>query len=272
MSNQGSTHYYAEARVVSNTRESSRVNTLTLRVGEKLSIEPGQFLMVWRPGDGEIPITPSLIEDETLSLTIEKMGFTSSRLAELQPGEKVFLRGPYGNGFNLSLPGRYLLVGGGTGAASLTPSYLKLSEKKVETLFLVGGRSRDNLVYVSKLRELKARFQVATDDGSEGFKGTLPEFFEKIVSENRFENVLTIGPEKMMVKIAEKCREHNILCQVSLVRIVKCGLGICGSCVLDPLGLRICVDGPVFYGDRILGTDFGRRMRDEAGRKTEVVL
>jgi dihydroorotate dehydrogenase electron transfer subunit len=76
----------------------------------------------------------------------------------------------------------------------------------------------------------------------------------------------------MMVKIAEKCLEKKILCQVSLVRIVKCGLGICGSCVLDPVGLRVCVDGPVFYGDMILGTDFGRSMRDEAGRKTEVVL
>lgn len=272
MRNQCSTHYYAEARVVSNIMESSRVNTLILRVGEKLSVKPGQFLMVWKPGDGEIPITPSLIEGETLSLTIEKIGFTSSRLAELNPGEKVFLRGPYGNGFNLELPGRYLLVGGGTGAASLTPSYLKLVEKKVETLFLVGGRNRDNLVYLDKLRELNARFQIATDDGSVGFKGMLPEFFEEIVSKDRFENILTIGPEKMMVKIAEKCRRLNVSCQVSLVRIVKCGLGICGSCVLDPVGLRVCVDGPVFYGDTILDTDFGKHMRDEAGRKTEVVL
>lgn len=271
MRSPGSTHYYVEARVASNIKENNRVNTLVLHVKEELGAKPGQFLMVWRPGDGEIPITPSLIEKKTLSLTIEKMGFTSNRLAELKPGEKVFLRGPYGNGFNLELPGRYLLVGGGTGAASLTPSYLKL-EKNVETLFLVGGRSRDNLVYVNKLRELKARFQIATDDGSEGFKGMLPEFFEKIVSEKRFENVLTIGPEKMMIRIAEKCHELGISCQVSLVRIVKCSLGVCGSCVLDPAGLRVCVDGPVFYGDRILGTDFGKYMRDEAGRRTEVVL
>ncbi len=268
----GSAHHYLEAKIVSNIRENNKVNTLVLRVEEKPSIEPGQFLMVWRPGDGEIPITPSLIDVGTLSLTIEKVGFTSTRLAELKPGEKVFLRGPYGNGFNLSLPGRYLLVGGGTGAASLTPAYMRLVEKNVEPLLLVGGRSRDNLVYVSKLRELKARFQIATDDGSDGFKGTLPELFNEVASKNRFENVLTIGPEKMMVKIAEKCRELEISCQVSLVRIVKCGLGICGSCVLDPVGLRVCVDGPVFYGDRIIGTDFGRCMRDEEGRRTEVVL
>ncbi|MEM2930311.1 MAG: dihydroorotate dehydrogenase electron transfer subunit [Thermoproteota archaeon] len=265
-------HYYLEANVVSNIRETNRVNTLVLRLSQGLKIEPGQFLMVWRPGDGEIPITPSMVEDETVCLTIEKVGFTSSRLAELKPGEKVFLRGPYGNGFNLCLPGKYLLVGGGTGAASLTPAYLRLVEKGVETLLLVGGRNRENLVHVDRLKKLGARFQITTDDGSEGFKGTLPEFFEQVVSANRFENVLTIGPEKMMVKIAEKCLEQGMVCQVSLVRIVKCGLGICGSCVLDPLGLRVCVDGPVFYGEKILGSDFGRYMRDETGRRTEVAL
>ncbi|MBO3832623.1 MAG: dihydroorotate dehydrogenase electron transfer subunit [Candidatus Brockarchaeota archaeon] len=264
-------HYYLEATVASNISETSRVNTLVLRLREELKIVPGQFLMVWRPGDGEIPITPSLTMGETLCLTIEKVGFTSSRLASLKPGEKVFLRGPYGNGFNLSLPGRYLLIGGGTGAASLTPAYLSLVKKGVETLFLVGAKNRESLVYVRMLRELGAGFQVATDDGSEGFKGTLPEFFAEVSSRNRFENVLTIGPERMMVKIAEKCVEQGVSCQVSLVRIVKCGLGVCGSCVLDPLGLRVCVDGPVFHGEKILGSDFGRFMRDEAGRRVEVI-
>ena len=121
MSSVNTAHYYVEASVVSNINETRRVNTLVLRLSRGLKTEPGQFLMVWRPGDGEIPITPSLVEDETVCLTIEKVGFTSSRLAELKPGEKVFLRGPYGNGFNLSLPGKYLLVGGGTEAALLTP-------------------------------------------------------------------------------------------------------------------------------------------------------
>ncbi len=264
-------HYYLEADVVSNISETSRVNTLVLRLSEDLKIEPGQFLMVWRPGDGEIPITPSFAEGETLCLTIERVGFTSNRLASLKPGEKLFLRGPYGNGFNLGHAGSYVLIGGGTGAASLAPAYLQLAEKSVETVFLVGARSRENLVYVRRLRELGVRFQVATDDGSEGFKGTLPEFFEEVASRNRFENALTIGPERMMLKIAEICVKRGIACQVSLVRIVKCGLGICGSCVLDPLGLRVCVDGPVFHGEKILESDFGRYMRDEAGRRIEIV-
>ncbi|MGQ9595966.1 MAG: dihydroorotate dehydrogenase electron transfer subunit [Thermoproteota archaeon] len=264
--------YYLKASVISNMKENSRVNTLVLRLEDQLNIEPGQFLMVWRPGDGEIPITPSLLEGYEVYLTIEKVGFTSARLAELKPGERAFIRGPYGRGFNLNLPGKYLLVGGGTGAASLTPSYLKLAEGGINVLLLVGGRSRDNLVYVDKLRELGARIMVSTDDGSEGFKGMLPELFEKVVSKGLFENVLTIGPEKMMFKVAKKCHELGIKCQVSLVRIVKCGIGICGSCVLDPVGLRICVDGPVFYGDEILETDFGHLMRDESGRRVEVTL
>ncbi|MCS7138711.1 MAG: dihydroorotate dehydrogenase electron transfer subunit [Crenarchaeota archaeon] len=265
-------HYYIEAEVESNIMETSRVNTLTLKLDRFINIKPGQFLMVWRPGDGEIPITPSLTQGNTICLTIEKVGFTSNRLANLKVGEKVFLRGPYGNGFNLEHPGKYLLVGGGTGAASLTPAYLKLVEKGVYTLFLVGGRNIENLVYVNKLREIKANIQIATDDGSEGFHGTLPELFKKTVSEDFFENVLTIGPEKMMFKIAEECLKRGMSCQVSLVRIVKCGIGFCGSCVLDPVGLRICVEGPVFNASEILGTDFGFYMRDEMGRRIEVTL
>jgi dihydroorotate dehydrogenase electron transfer subunit len=266
------THYYVEAKVLSNVRETSRVNTLVLKLDESMEVKPGQFLMVWRPGDGEIPITPSLTQEDTVCLTIERVGYTSNRLASLKAGEKVFLRGPYGNGFNLEHPGKYLLVGGGTGAASLTPAYLKLVEKGVQTLFLVGGRNSDNLVYVNKLRELKANIRIATDDGSEGFHGTLPDFFKKVVAGEFFENVLTIGPEKMMVKIAEECFRRGIRCQVSLVRIVKCGIGFCGSCVLDPVGLRVCVDGPVFDAEKILGTDFGSYMRDEAGKRVEVIL
>lgn len=265
-------HYYIEAEVVRNIIETSRVNTIVLKLDRYMEVKPGQFLMVWRPGDGEIPITPSLTQGETICLTIEKVGFTSSRLASLKAGEKVFLRGPYGNGFNLEYPGKYLLVGGGTGAASLTPAYLKLVEKGVQTLFLVGGRNSDNLVYVNKLRELKANIQIATDDGSVGFHGTLPEFFKKVIAENFFENVLTIGPEKMMFKVAEECHRNGIKCQVSLVRIVKCGIGFCGSCVLDPVGLRICMEGPVFNAEEILGTDFGAYMRNETGRRVEVTL
>jgi len=265
-------HYYVEAKVLSNIRETSRVNTLVLKLNKSMKIEPGQFLMVWKPGDGEIPITPSLIQEDTVCLTIEKVGHTSNRLASLSAGEKVFLRGPYGKGFNLEYLGKYLLVGGGTGAASLTPAYLKLVEKNVKTLFLVGGRSNDNLVYVNKLIELNANIKIATDDGSRGFHGTLPELFEKVIAEEFFENVLTIGPEKMMVKIAEECYKKGIRCQVSLVRIVKCGIGFCGSCVLDPVGLRVCVDGPVFNAEEILGTDFGSYMRDDAGKRVEVTL
>jgi 2-polyprenylphenol hydroxylase and related flavodoxin oxidoreductases len=87
-----------------------------------------------------------------------------------------------------------------------------------------------------------------------------------------YDMIYACGPEKMLRSLLEFFNEKDLLekTQFSLSRIIKCGLGICGSCCIDPKGLRVCRDGPIFYGGEILNSEVGRYERDHTGRRRKV--
>ena len=111
---------------------------------------------------------------------------------------------------------------------------------------------------------------IATEDGSAGEKGLVTELSKQLLGEGRFDLILTCGPERMMREVVRQGLEHGVRVQASLERYMKCGFGVCGSCVLDPLGLRVCVDGPVFDGALLMKTEFGELKRDASGARVPV--
>jgi dihydroorotate dehydrogenase electron transfer subunit len=248
---------FRPARIERVVEENRRVKSFYLHT-DLPTPEPGQFYMVWLPGAEEIPIGASGYENRTLRLSVSREGETSGRMHRLEKGERLFLRGPFGRGFRLE--GRsFLLVGGGYGMAPLIFAGRRLRKKRLR--FLIGAKSRGELLFVEEARRL-GEVLVCTEDGSEGRRGLVTEFLPR----ERFDWVLTCGPEAMMVKVLEFCRREGLRVQLCLERYMKCGLGLCGSCVLDP-GLRVCVEGPVFEGEELEGTDFGRARRDASGRR-----
>jgi dihydroorotate dehydrogenase electron transfer subunit len=110
---------------------------------------------------------------------------------------------------------------------------------------------------------------VSTDDGSFGYHGFASDLAKKILEKERFDQIITCGPEKMMKKILELGLEYKIPVQASLERHMKCGIGICDSCAID--GWHVCKDGPVFDNKK-LGKmkDFGRFKRDASGRRVRI--
>lgn len=224
---------------------------------------PGQFIMVWIPGVDEIPMSLSHI-GEKQAITFKKVGEATEALYNAGIGDKIGVRGPYGKGF-IKKGKKALFVAGGIGIASILPL---IKEYEGERHVILAARNKNNILFQKEIGEI-SQLYIATDDGSAGFKGFATDLMEILIEKNDYDIVYTCGPEKMMVKIYEMCKEHNIEMQASLERYMKCGIGICDSCSIN--GYRVCVDGPVFDIETLSKMpDFGRWKRNEAGKKIPI--
>ncbi len=240
-------------------------STVTLRFPYPGPAAPGQFVMIWFPGDDELPMSLSYTEGASKGVTIKAMGTTSRNVQELAVGATVGLRGPYGNRFDLSAR-RVLVVGGGSGAAVLAPAAERAAAQGTRVTVALGATQSAELLFRHRFEEMGARVEVATDDGSEGTKGFVTSVAERLLTAERFDAVWTCGPEIMMQKVAVAAGALGVPVFCSVERHMKCALGLCDACALGPY--HVCVDGPVFPAERLLPlAEFGRSHRDPSGRR-----
>jgi dihydroorotate dehydrogenase electron transfer subunit len=238
--------------------ETSTVRTFV--ISREFTFRPGQFVMVWVPGVDEIPMALS----SGCSITVQKVGDATSALFCTQPGDLLGFRGPFGNGFPDT--GKILAIAGGVGAAPLRPLVMA---RNVECL-LLGARTKDELLFAEELSG-KTQLLTATDDGSRGHHGPVTGLLSG-VSLAGYDRICVCGPERMMYAVLKQLEREGIAERgyFSLHRYMKCGIGLCGSCCIDPAGFRVCKDGPVFQGNELLDTEFGHYCRDACGRKQEI--
>ncbi len=239
--------HYHEAVV---TRVDRRGDVANLYLDISLETVPGQFVMVWLPGLEEVPMAPS--DDDPLRITVKAVGKTTRRLVGMEPGDRLYIRGPYGRGFTRR-SGRPLLVGGGVGAAPLILLAKKLAEMGVEGVYVEGQPSGDVELFIREALDLGWEAILYTEDGSRGYKGLPTQYLEENLG--GFTSIYACGPEPMNRAVLRLCGDR-IPCEVSMERIVKCGVGVCGSCVVEGTGLLVCLDGPVFRADELLGRGY----------------
>ncbi|MFQ6076090.1 MAG: dihydroorotate dehydrogenase electron transfer subunit [Candidatus Bathyarchaeia archaeon] len=262
--------------------ETPTVKTLTFNDGLCSKAVPGQFVMVWIPSIDEVPMSLSIIGPKSLSgITVRKVGEATTALHRKIEGEIIGLRGPFGNGFEL-VRGRALVVAGGTGLAPLLPLTERLEQEGDEIIIILGAKTLAELYYPDRLRKKRVMSMsileshehviiVTTEDGSYGIKGLPTDPIEPLMKERGFDILYTCGPETMMFKAFQVAEKYSVPVQASLERYIKCGIGLCGQCVLDPLGLTVCRDGPVFTSETLREiADFGRFSRDACGRKVSI--
>jgi dihydroorotate dehydrogenase electron transfer subunit len=248
--------------VLSSKNETSDIKTITFQSSEK--VKPGQFFMIWIPGVDEIPMSVSQITKNIIGITFRNVGDATTALSQIQNGDQIGIRGPYGNGFTLS--GKHLLfVGGGTGIGMLAPLVEQARKKRLAATVILGVKTKDQLFFQNRFQRTKANVMVSTDDGSLGYEGFASELAKTIINNEKIDAVYTCGPEPMMSALLSSCK--TIPFQASLERYMKCAIGICGQCCIGR-GLRVCVDGPIFDGKVLKKIeDFGCFHRDAAGRK-----
>ncbi len=227
---------------------------VTLVFDGPISAQPGQFVMAWLPGVDERPFT--VANDDPLMLTVARVGPFTDALNNLVPGDGLWIRGPYGNGFSIAGQ-RPLLVAGGSGAASLTLLARVLGRREQQMTVALGARSRNLMMLEWRFRELGCHVLLATDDGSAGLDGTVVDAASGPLRERGVDAVYACGPERMLCALAERVqmigdeRGIKIPCQVSLEATMKCGLGVCGNCHHGEK--LVCKDGPVFDASQIWG-------------------
>ncbi|MDR0778123.1 MAG: dihydroorotate dehydrogenase electron transfer subunit [Methanomassiliicoccaceae archaeon] len=248
-------------KITSVKKESADTKTFEFKMDGKATA--GQFVMVWIPGVDEIPMSLSST-GETKSITVKAIGEATKALHELKKNDNIGIRGPYGNGFKTKKKDRILVVGGGVGIAALIPL---IRETGADTV--IGARNKKEVIMEDETKKYSKNVWVSTDDGSYEYHGNAVQLMKEKLAAKKYDMVVACGPEVMLYYAHKECAELGIECQMSLERYMKCGAGLCGSCVID--GMRICEDGPVFDCKQISKLkEFGKIKRDPSGAKVSL--
>ena len=252
-------------------KENPTVKTFTFHDKLCAKAEAGQFVMVWIPGVDEIPMSLSTINSKGLaSITVANVGEATKALHQRNRGDILGVRGPYGNGFTLS-SGNVMIVGGGTGLMPLLPLTEKITRPATKITFLLGAKTKHELLFLDRteqtLSKVNAEIVATTEDGSHGRKGVVTDQAEQKLAKERFDMIYACGPEQMMHKMFLLAEHYDTPIQASLERIMRCAIGLCGSCVIGKF--RVCMDGPVLTSEQLreVKDEFGTFKRDFQGRK-----
>jgi len=258
-------------RILSVETESPTVKIFTFKDKQCARAKPGQFLMLWIPSVDEIPLSIlDAKENGIVSVAVKKVGEATGAFHKKRVGELVGVRGPFGNCFTLK-GGRTLMVSGGTGTAPILFLAERLTPKITKLVFVLGAKTREELLFMNRLKRIlggeKTQLIAATEDGSYGVKGLATKPLERLLERERFDMIYTCGPEQMMRKVFDLAEKYGVDLEASLERLMRCGIGLCGSCVVGRY--RVCKDGPVFTAKQLrdVKSEFGISKRDFDGRK-----
>jgi NAD(P)H-flavin reductase len=220
--------------------------------------ELGQFNMLWAFGIGEAPISIAAYRDGIFTHTVRDVGAVTSALCAAQVGEKVGVRGPFGQGWGLekAKDRDILIVAGGLGLAPVRPIIAEVlgdRESYGQATLLVGAREPNQLLYRDELQEWSSHLDLdvyVTVDVAEsswrGNVGLVTRLIDRVELDGPNTTAYVCGPEIMMRFVAEKLLDHEVADDqvlVSLERNMHCGIGHCGHCQLG--SSFMCKDGPV---------------------------
>ncbi len=230
----------------------------TFRMEFEGYVKPGQFFEVSLPKFGEAPISVSGIGDGTVDLTIRKVGTVTNEIFNNYVGDKLFLRGPYGNGFEIDnyKDKEIIVVAGGTGLSPVKGivDYFSNNVGEAKGLTLIAGfKSPSDVLFKDDIVNWKNNINlILTVDNAEnkykGNVGMVTKYIPELpIKDVKNAVVIVVGPPIMMkFTVAEFLKlgieENNVW--ISQERKMCCGIGKCGHCKMDDT--YICLDGPVF--------------------------
>ena len=230
------------------------------------SRKAGNFVIV-RIGDkGErmpLTIADADIDKGTITLVVQKVGLSSTRLCELNEGDYVTdVVGPLGNPTHIENFGTVVCAGGGVGAAPMLPIIRALKAAGNRVLSVIAGRSKDLVILEDEVRSSSDETIIMTDDGSYGEKGVVTVGIEKFIKQEKVDKVFAIGPAIMMKFCCLLTQKYGIPTDVSLNTIMVDGTGMCGACRLTIGGKTkfVCIDGPEFDGALVDWDEMFKRM------------
>ncbi len=238
---------YKNAKIISNEEISKDIYKLV--VEDNSEIKPGQFYMLKVNGETLLPRPISICEKngDKLTFLYAVVGKGTKEYTRLREGDSISLTGPVGNGFDLEKDyGKVALVAGGIGTAPMLELAKNLRKRNKDQKIDVYFGFRDEIYLVDEIEKYSNEVKVSTNTGKYGHKG----FITDILNVEDYDTVLCCGPEVMMKKVIDMCKEKNVGVYVSMEKHMACGVGACLGCTCKTKegNKRTCKDGPVFDG------------------------
>ena len=230
------------------------------------SCKAGNFIIIRVDDRSErVPYTiaKSNIEKGTLTMVVQEVGLSSSKLCRLNEGDSVHdIVGPLGTPSEIENYGTVICAGGGIGIAAILPILTALHQAGNRVISVLAGRTKELIIMEEDVRVNSDDVIIMTDDGSYGQKGVVTVGVEEVIKREHVDRVLAIGPPMMMKFTSLLAQRYHIPNYVSLNTIMVDGTGMCGACRLTIGGKTrfVCIDGPEFNGDEVDWTEMMERM------------
>jgi len=219
--------------------------------------QAGHFVIVRVDEKGErIPLTIAAadVEKGTITLVVQTVGVTSSKLAAMEVGDKIVdVVGPLGKATHIEKVGTVLACGGGVGVAPLLPIVEAYKNAGNKVVTILAARSKDLIILENQMREFSDEVVIMTDDGSYGKKGLVTDGMIEVIEREKVDMSIVIGPAIMMKFAALTTKKYDIPTMASLNTIMVDGTGMCGACRVTVGGRTrfVCIDGPEFDAHQV---------------------
>lgn len=240
--------------IINNIRQINRnVYSVEMFAPDLKNILPGEYISILCEGlTLRRPFSVANFENNTITVLMKMRGKGTEYISSLKMGDKVEFSAPLGNTFKIDNK-KTLLLGAGIGVAPLFYLNKKLKEIGVQTYFAAGFLKEDDI-----LDQQHGFDFVSTDDGSNGNKGSICDYLEKIIADFKPEKIVSCAPHPVLKYISEIAQKKAIDCEVCMEKVMACGIGVCRGCVIQIkkdsqiINQTICKDGPVFNGAEVV--------------------
>ena len=230
------------------------------------SRKAGHFVIVRVGEKGErMPLTIAEADPVagTITLVVQEVGLSSTRLCELQEGDYITdVVGPLGQATHIERFGTVVCAGGGVGVAPMLPIVQALKAAGNRVITVLAGRTKELIILEKEMRASSDEVIIMTDDGSYGQKGLVTQGVEQVILREKVDKCFAIGPAIMMKFVCLLTKKYDIPTDVSLNTIMVDGTGMCGACRITVGGKTkfVCVDGPEFDGHQVDFDEMLKRM------------
>ena len=227
---------------------------------------PGQFVQVKVASEPSVQflrmpfaVFDADVDAGSVDICYQVVGDGTEQLTHVGIGDEVDLVGPIGNGWHVPAGVTHaLLACGGVGTPALKLLADELAAQGARVDVVIGATTADRVACTEQFEDSVRRSQgalyIATDDGSMGVKGFVNAVTDELLATNDYDYVAVCGPPLMERSVALPAIEHGVTCEVSMERLMACGVGACLGCVVETTGglKRCCVDGPVFDASEVV--------------------
>ena len=230
------------------------------------SRKAGHFVIVRVDENGErIPLTiaGSDLEKGTITLVVQKIGVSSTKLCALNAGDYVAdVVGPLGKATHIEKFGTVVCACGGVGTAPMLPIAEAMKKAGNKVITVLAARTKDLIILEEQMRKVPDEVVIMTDDGSYGTKGLVTNGVEGIINREKVDLCVTIGPAIMMKFVSLLTKKYEVPTVASLNTIMVDGTGMCGACRVSIGGETkfVCVDGPEFDAHQVNFDEMMMRM------------